>query len=159
MQPSSRRPDISLKLWVVLARAFDAVKRHARASIAGFGLGTTEFGVLEALYHKGEQPVCDVQRRILVESSTTTYVIDKLVARGLVRRRPSPRDRREVLVALTPGGRRLIARVFPPHASAIRRAVAALSPREQVQAVRLLRALGRGAAAGLTDPQVRQASR
>src|SRR3989441_9735956 len=82
----------ALKLWIVLARAFDAVDRHSRASIARFGLGTTEFGVLEVLYHKGELPVCEVQRRILVESSSTTYVVDKLCERGLVRRRP--RDRK-----------------------------------------------------------------
>src|SRR2546422_6003651 len=70
--------DPGLMLWVVLAGAFDAVDRHSRASIARFGLGTTEFGVLEVLYHKGELPVCEVQRRILVESSSTTYVVDKL---------------------------------------------------------------------------------
>src|SRR6185437_6485145 len=121
--PSS---DTSLKLWVVLARAFDAVERHSRASIARFGLGTTEFGVLEVLYHKGELPVCDVQRRILVESSSTTYVVDKLVKRGLVRRRRSKTDRRVVLLALTTAGRQLIERIFPRHARAIRHAVAAL---------------------------------
>jgi MarR family 2-MHQ and catechol resistance regulon transcriptional repressor len=138
--------DTALKLWVVLARAFDAVERHSRASIARFGLGTTEFGVLEVLYHKGELPVCDVQRRILVESSSTTYVVDKLVRRGLVRRRRSASDRRVILLALTPAGRRLIRGIFPAHAQVIRRAVAALPPLEQARAVRLLRALGLGAA-------------
>ena len=142
-----QRTDTSLKLWVTLARAFDAVEHHSRASIARFGLGTTEFGVLEVLYHKGSLPVCEVQRRILVESSSTTYVVDKLVKRGLVRRRPSGRDRRVVLLALAPAGRRLMGRIFPPHASAIRRAVAALPARQRAQAVRLLRALGKGAAA------------
>src|SRR6185295_6398014 len=112
-----------MKLWVVLARSFDAVERHSRASIARFGLGTTEFGVLEVLYHKGELPVCEVQRRILVESSSTTYVVDKLVARRLVRRRPSSRDRRVILLDLTPAGRRLMARIFPQHAAAICRAL------------------------------------
>ena len=147
MRPTATpRSDAALKLWVVLARAFDAVERHSRASIARFGLGTTEFGVLEVLYHKGELPVCDVQRRILVESSSTTYVVDKLVKRGLVRRRSSERDRRVVLLELTPAGRRLIQRIFPPHAHAMRHAVAALTPREQARAVRLLRALGIGAA-------------
>jgi MarR family transcriptional regulator, 2-MHQ and catechol-resistance regulon repressor len=146
MKRSSGREDVPLRLWVVLARAFDAVARHARASIARFGLGTTEFAVLEVLYHKGELPVCDVQRRILVESSSTTYVVDKLVKRGLVRRRHSGTDRRVVLLALTPAGRRLIQRIFPQHAHAIRRAVAALPPREQAQALRLLRTLGLGAA-------------
>ncbi|PYP37640.1 MAG: MarR family transcriptional regulator [Gemmatimonadetes bacterium] len=143
--------DVPLHLWVVLARAFDAVERHSRASITRFGLGTTEFGVLEVLYHKGELPVCEVQRRILVESSSTTYVVDKLVKRGLVRRRPDETDRRSVRLDLTPAGRRLIQRIFPPHAQAMRRAVAALPPREQAQAIRLLRELGLGAARRLKE--------
>ncbi len=131
-----------LGLWVVLARAFGAVERHSRTSIARFGLNSTEFGVLEVLYHKGELPVCDVRRRILLESGSTTYVVDKLVARGLVRRRASGEDRRVVLLTLTPAGRRLMARIFPPHATAMRRAVAGLTPRQQEQARRLLRTLG-----------------
>ena len=143
--------DVPLHLWVVLARAFDAVERHSRASITRFGLGTTEFGVLEVLYHKGELLVCEVQRRILVESSSTTYVVDKLVQRGLVRRRPDETDRRSVRLDLTPAGRRLIQRIFPPHAQAMRRAVAALPPREQAQAIRLLRELGLGAARRLKE--------
>src|SRR3982074_1218079 len=130
MKPSPSGVDVPLKLWVVLARACASVDRHSRASIARFGLGTTEFGVLEVLYHKGELPVCDVQRRILVESSSTTYVVDKLVKRGLVRRRRSGTDRRVVLLALTTAGRRLIRQIFPLHAHAMRYAVAALPARE-----------------------------
>jgi MarR family 2-MHQ and catechol resistance regulon transcriptional repressor len=143
--PKTARRDTALNLWVVLARAFDSVSRHARDNIARFEVGTTEFGVLEVLYHKGELPVCEVQRRILVESSTTTYVVDKLVKRRLVRRRASEADRRVILLALTPAGRRLTERIFPTHAAVIRHAVGALSPREQAQAARLLRTLGLGA--------------
>jgi MarR family transcriptional regulator, 2-MHQ and catechol-resistance regulon repressor len=138
--------DVPLRLWVVLARAFDAVNRHSRSSIARFGIGVTEFGVLEVLYHKGELPVRQVQQRILVESSSTTYVVDKLCDRGLVRRRHSPADRRVTLLSLTPAGRRIIERIFPPHAETIRRAVGALSLREQTKAIELLRGLGLGAA-------------
>jgi MarR family 2-MHQ and catechol resistance regulon transcriptional repressor len=138
--------DTALNLWVVLARAYDSVERHSRDSIARFDLGTTEFGVLEVLYHKGELPVCEVQRRILVESSSTTYVVDKLVERGLVGRRANDADRRVVLLALTPAGRQLIKRIFPSHADAMRRAVGALPPRDQALAARLLRTLGTGAA-------------
>ena len=153
MKPSPLSP-IPLKLWIVLARAFDAVERHSRASITRFGLGTTEFGVLEVLYHKGELPVCEVQRRILVESSSTTYVVDKLCHRGLVRRRPSATDRRVTLLGLTAAGRRLIARIFPAHAAAMQRALRALPAREQALAVRLLRTLGKGAGSEpLTEPQ------
>ena len=138
--------DAPLKLWVVLARAFDAVNRYSRTSITRFGLGVTEFGVLEVLYHKGELPVCQVQQRILVESSSTTYVVDKLCDRGLVRRRATPADRRVVLLSLTAAGRRIIERVFPLHAETMRRAVGALPPRAQARAIALLRTLGLGAA-------------
>lgn len=147
--PRTAQSDVALRLWVVLARAFDAVERHSRASIARFRLGTTEFGVLEVLYHKGELPVREVQRRILVESSSTTYVVDKLTQRGLVQRRPSDADRRVTLLALTPAGRRLIGRIFPPHREAMRHAVTALTAREQARAIRVLRALGKGAEARL----------
>jgi len=149
--------DTALNLWVVLARAFDAVSHHARDSIARFGLGDTEFGVLEVLYHKGELPVCEVQRRILVESSSTTYVVDKLVERRLVRRRASTVDRRVVLLALTPAGRRLMKRHFPPHAETMRYAVGALSPPDQARAARLLRTLGTGAAARRNATATRRA--
>lgn len=158
MKVVAAHSDVALKLWVVLARAFDSVERHSRASIARFGLGTTEFGVLEALYHKGEQPVCDVQRRILVESSSTTYVVDKLVRRGLVRRRHSTADRRVILLSLTSAGRRLMRDIFPSHAAAIRHAVAALSPREQARAARLLRNLGLGASERLEGNALRPAA-
>src|SRR2546428_10593274 len=144
-QPSPARQDVPLELWVVSARAFDSVERHSRASIARFGLGATEFGVLEVLYHKGELPVCEVRRRILVESSSTTYAVDKLVDRGLVQRRPSATDRRVILLEPTPRGRKLTGRTSPPHAAAIRHAGGALSARQQAHAVRLLRALGTGA--------------
>lgn len=147
MKRSKAAPrDVPLLLWVVLARAFDAVSRHSRSSIARFGVGVTEFGVLEVLYHKGELPVCQVQQRILVESSSTTYVVDKLCDRGLVRRRPSPTDRRVTLLSLTAAGRRIIERIFPPHAETMRHAVGALSPRDQTRAIELLRTLGLGAA-------------
>jgi len=63
-----------------------------------------------------------------------------------VRRRPSPTDRRVTLLALTPAGRRLIERIFPSHAEAIRHAVGALPPGERERAIRLLRTLGKGAA-------------
>src|SRR5256886_505949 len=142
MKQSPSRVDVPLQLWVVLARAFDAVERHSRASIARFRLGTTEFGVLEVLYHKGELPVCEVQRRILVESSSTTYVVDKLVSRGLVRRRHSGTDRRVVLVALTPAGRPVIVRIFPLHADSDRRAVAALPAPQHGHVVLPLPGLG-----------------
>ena len=43
----------SLKLWIVLTRAYESVARHAADDAAQHGLTIPEFGILEVLYHKG----------------------------------------------------------------------------------------------------------
>jgi MarR family transcriptional regulator, 2-MHQ and catechol-resistance regulon repressor len=136
----------SLKLWVVLSRAFDALQGHAAADIARHGLTITEFGVMEALYHKGPLLLGEVQRKILVTSGGVTYLIDRLVAKGLVERRRCEKDRRAYYAALTPDGDALIREIFPQHAAAIDRALGGLDEAQKEQAINLLRALGRYAA-------------
>lgn len=136
----------ALKLWVVLARAYTAVAARVDADIAQHGLTTTEFGILEALHTKGPLLLGEIQRKVLVTSGGITYLVDRLVAKGLVRREPSPRDRRARYAVLTPEGRELIERLFPPHAVEVVRAMSGLNAREQAEAIALLRALGLGAA-------------
>jgi MarR family transcriptional regulator, 2-MHQ and catechol-resistance regulon repressor len=136
----------SLKLWVVLSRAMAAVQAHAQADIARHGLTVTEFGVLEALYHKGPLLLGEVQRKILVTSGGVTYLVDRLAARGLVERRRCDSDRRATYAALTPEGEAMIREIFPVHAASLHRALAGLNAEEKEQAIRLLRTLGRYAA-------------
>lgn len=136
----------ALKLWVVLSRAFDAVQAHAQADIARHGLTITEFGVLEALFHKGPLLLGEVQRKLLVTSGGVTYLVDRLVAKGLVERRRCPTDRRAAYAALTPDGEALIREIFPLHAAAIDRALGGLDGEQRAQAITLLRTLGRYAA-------------
>ena len=141
-----RRQERALKLWVVLARAEAAVEEHARAHVAQHGLTLPEFAILEALYHKGDLLHGDLQRKILVTSGGVTYLVDRLVDKGLVERRDCPNDRRARYAVLTAEGRALIRRIFPQHAAWVEQAVAGLTPDEQAEAIRLLRTLGKYAA-------------
>ena len=136
------RADPALKLWVVLSRAFAAIQAHAAADVARHDLTLAEFGILEALFHRGEMLVGELQRRVLVSSGGTTFLVDRLSRRGLVERRPCEEDRRARYVALTPRGERLIREIFPPHAETLRRAMSGLSAAQQREATTLLRALG-----------------
>ena len=69
--PERELPDSpALKLWVVMARAHVAVQTHAAADIARHDLTLAEFGILEALYHRGPMLLGEVQRRILVSKDT-----------------------------------------------------------------------------------------
>jgi MarR family 2-MHQ and catechol resistance regulon transcriptional repressor len=134
--------DRALKLWVVLARAYAAVAHEVEADIARNDLTTTEFGILEALHHKGPLLLGEIQRKVLVTSGGITYLVDRLVAKGLVTREPSPDDRRARFAVLTPAGKQLIERIFPGHAAFIARRMGALAPEQQEQATTLLRTLG-----------------
>ena len=140
--------EISLKLWVVLARAFRAVADRARRDIERHGLTGSEFAVLEALYHKGDLPIGDLGERVLLTSGSMTYVIDKLARRGLLSRRRCTQDQRVRYATITPAGRRLLASIFPAHAEEIRRAAAGLSADEKRNLTALLKRLGLAAEHG-----------
>lgn len=153
-QPAKARPparpgsveERALKLFVVLSRARGAIARHAEADIARHGITTGEFGILEALYHRGPLLLGELQRKILVSSGGVTYLVDRLEGKGLVRRQECPEDRRARYAALTPAGEKLIARIFPGHARRIALATSGLSEAEQGRAIDLLRKLGTSAA-------------
>src|ERR1051326_8522227 len=90
----SAAQDRALKLFVVLSRAFDAFRRKLEAHSSLHELTPTEFGILEALYHKGPLLLGDVQRKILLSSGGVTYTVDRLAEKGLVERQDCPNDRR-----------------------------------------------------------------
>lgn len=142
---ASLEESLALKLWVVLSRAHAAVEAHVKADIARHGLTATEFGALEALYHKGPMLVGEVKKKILASSGGITYVIDRLEEKGLAERRDCPEDRRASYAALTPAGEELLRSIFPEHARCVEKATAGLGPEEKAAAIELLRTLGRAA--------------
>ena len=145
LQADSPDQERALKLLVVLSRASAAVQAHLQASVAEFDLTLMEFGILEALYHRGDMLLGELQRKILVSSGGVTYLVDRLEQRGLVKRQPCPDDRRARYAALTPEGKRLMARIFPDHAQAVERAMSGLTRADRDRAATLLKALGRAA--------------
>ena len=51
---NSKDQDLSLKLFIVLTRAMQSITKRVEEDIRNYGLNTTEFAVLELLYHKGD---------------------------------------------------------------------------------------------------------
>jgi MarR family 2-MHQ and catechol resistance regulon transcriptional repressor len=135
----------ALKAWVVLARAYLAISRHVTADVARYELTASEFGILEALYHKGPLLLGDLQKKILVTSGGVTYLVDRLAAKGLVTRESFPGDKRSRFAVLTPEGSSLIKQIFPGHAKRLAKVLGALTPKEQKRLTGMLRTLGKGA--------------
>lgn len=138
-------------LFLVLSRATRAVESRALASIQGTGLCGSDFGVLEALLHKGPLPVNALGKTVLLTSGSITTSVDRLTQRGLVARRDDPDDRRVRIVSLTPEGRRLIKAAFERHAADLDRVMSPLTVHERATLVTLLRKLGRSADAAHGD--------
>lgn len=107
--------DINLKLVIAMARTYDSLFSEIEKNFKEFGLNISEFGVLEMLYHKGDQPVQKVAEKVLVTSGTITYVINKLEKKDLVIRRKCNKDKRVYYVSLTEKGKEFIAYIFPKH--------------------------------------------
>ena len=140
-----------LHTWLILWKAQRAVGQNAHRSIAGLGLGLSEFAALELLLHKGPQPVNTIGKKILLTSGSITTAVDRLESRGLVRRMPPPTDHRARLVELTSEGRDLIQCAFRRHRLDMEETAAALSPQERRELMRLLRKWGHSAAERLSE--------
>ncbi len=132
----------SLKLFIVLSRAYRAVNENVNKMIQTYGLNPTEFAVLELLYHKGDQPLQQIGGKILLASGSITYVVDKLEEKGYLRRVACPNDRRVTFAQITDHGKRFIEDVFPDHERKIHQLMSELSPEEKEVAITLLKKLG-----------------
>ncbi|WP_458414259.1 MarR family winged helix-turn-helix transcriptional regulator [Schinkia sp. CFF1] len=134
--------ELSLKVFVVLSRALQSIKKRVEEDIRCLGLNPTEFGVLELIYSKGDQPIQKIGEKVLIASSSITYVVDKLEKKKLLERKPCPKDRRITYAVITPTGTEFMNEVFPKHKAAITEICSGLDSNEKKLLIELLKKLG-----------------
>ncbi|WP_026293858.1 MarR family winged helix-turn-helix transcriptional regulator [Saccharibacillus kuerlensis] len=134
----------ALKLFVVLSKAYKNVMDRAVKDMKKHNLSPSEFTILEVLYNKGRFPLQQIGEKILITSGSVTYNIDKLEKRELLRRVPSPSDRRVIYAEITDQGRELFDRIFPEHAAEVQQIMSGLNAEETLTASELLKKLGKG---------------
>ncbi|MEK4440277.1 MarR family winged helix-turn-helix transcriptional regulator [Niallia sp. FSL K6-0077] len=139
---SKYEEDLSLKVFVVLSRALQSIKKRVEEDIKCLGLNPTEFSVLELIYSKGDQPIQKIGEKVLIASSSITYVVDKLENKKLIRRKPCPKDRRITYVVITEEGTELMDKVFPKHRAAMNEICAGLDNKEKEILIEQLKKLG-----------------
>ena len=71
------------------------------------GLTYPQYLVMMALWEKDGQPVNDIARRLFLETNTMTPMLKRMEEAGLVKRKRSKDDGRQVIVSLTAAGRAL----------------------------------------------------
>jgi DNA-binding MarR family transcriptional regulator len=129
----------------------DAVLRASRVLVsvavrsladAGHDVTLPQYRALVVLASRGPQRPTELARALAVHPSTITRLCDRLVARRLVRRASSTQSRREVVITLTPSGRRLVDAVTARRRIEISEIVARIPTRERATMVHALHALG-----------------
>lgn len=114
-----------------LAKVSLALKTQGQASASAAGLSPTQAQILVLV--AGAEPVrlADLAETLAITPATASDAVQALAAKGLLRRRRDPADRRALALGLTPAGRRLAQELahWPDFLAA---AVESLAPAEQV---------------------------
>ncbi len=131
-------PDLALEPMVLLGRLAEAAHLVMAGKLepvfAANGLNRGEFDVLATLRRSGPPHALtptELYRATMVSSGGMTGRIDRLEKAGLIARKPHPDDRRALMVALTPRGRKKIDAMLPGYVATQAEAVSALTRAEQ----------------------------
>lgn len=100
------KPSLEASLIATVAPVLRHLLAHARRRRAWSELTYQQYNVLRMIDTSGPQPQAEVARRLMVTAPVVTRLAATLADAGLVERRPDAKDRRAVLLALTPTGRR-----------------------------------------------------
>jgi len=135
---STRRHDGSLHY--LLKHAQMRLAELTAPALEPFGISGRQCAVLVAVNEEAPSSQHDIARRMGVDRTTMVDLVDELEAKGLVQRRPDPRDRRKNVVALTEAGRTTVQGATRAVAEAERRFLGPLSDDEGAALREALRA-------------------
>jgi len=115
----------SVSAWEALFRAQVSVLRQLNTEFPTDQLSFTEYDVLFNLSRQDDRAlrIRDLNRHLLLTQPSVSRLVDRLVARGLVRKESDPGDGRGTIVCLTEAGFDLFRRVAVVHADSIHRRV------------------------------------
>ncbi len=118
------------------------LRKPLETEIAQGDLTGPQRSVMEALVHSGGLSVKQLSRSVGLSHSTVSGIVDRLEARGLVRRTANAADRRLSIITITRTVREYLQTGLPaPRLSPIVQALSGASPAQQTSIVDALRTL------------------
>jgi len=139
---------------VTLVATADRVRDGLSRVVAQSGITLQQYNVLRILRGAGASglPTLDIAERMIDKSPGITRLVERLVARRLVRRVRCPEDRRQVLCYATPQALRQLAELDVPMTEAAGRFLAALDRPRSLELIGLLDTIRATAAASFWRP-------
>jgi DNA-binding MarR family transcriptional regulator len=139
--PGRARLDLGNYLPYLINRVGFAMVANFTETLAPHGLGIDMWRVLAALSNNGSQRQVDLSAMTSIDASTMSRLVSRLVRAGFVTRSRSAQSSREVVVALGPKGRALVARLIPVAQKLERTASAGIAAKDMAVVKRTLRAI------------------
>lgn len=110
-----------LAAWRHALRSF---LRFSERAAAEAGLATQQYQALLVVRGWPEErrvTINDLARQLYIKHNSAVGLVDRLVQQGLMTREASSADRRKVQLALTPGGREVLAKLAGMHRRELQR--------------------------------------
>jgi DNA-binding MarR family transcriptional regulator len=126
-----------------LMRTTDLVRRQAAAVVEPHGITLQQYNVLRILRGGGTDgvPTLEVAERMVEQTPGITRLLDRLEAKGVVKRQRCPKDRRQHLCWITPKGAALLDTLDGPMVQFGEHLMKGLKQEDRVALIRLLDAL------------------
>ena len=136
--------------WESLYRAQVAVLRQLLSEFPDDEISFTEYDVLFNLYRQPERAlrIRDLNKHLLLTQPSVSRLLDRLASRGIVMKRPDPKDARGTIVSLTDRGVEVFRQVGAQHGRSIIARMSVLNREEQRQLIALTDKLRAGAFPG-----------
>lgn len=89
-------------LCLQVGRVARKMSKVTRKKLVSYGLTTTQFFLLTALYEEDGVLISVLAQKVALDKATLTGLLDRLERDDLIGRKPDPSDRRAIRIFLTP---------------------------------------------------------
>ncbi|MBO9319365.1 MAG: MarR family transcriptional regulator [Chloroflexus sp.] len=137
-QSGEMTPEI--EAYTLLRQVHSILETYNRYDLRGEDLTVPQFMILNYASRSGV-PLSEISARMMCDNSNLTGIVDRLIAKGYVERRPDPNDRRVSLICLTEAGAEKLRNLRPRHHEKLRKRMRSLSEHEVYQLRELLKSL------------------
>ncbi len=128
-----------LSLVKELVQGYQAFEAYSADHIRGMGLTMTQFDIVATLGNQPPMTCKELGEKTLVSKGTMTGVLERLIAKGLIKKYVNVDDGRSYKIGLTKAGEKLFKKIFPDHVKYLAKAMDGLSKKELQQIVLVLR--------------------
>lgn len=137
----SKESEVGIKILKNLRKIIRAVDLDSKKLSSQSNLTSPQILTLEVVAAKKSMTLAEIANAVHLSSSTMVGIIDRLEAKGLVKRERSKKDRRQVFIEITAEGKKVIKKAPTPLQDVLVSSLQELSESQQKNIVKVLEQL------------------